>query len=211
MPENKAVDKPSPALLRKDWKNDKEVDAMNQGHIFDGTALTVFFAQLSAAIAAGNTTITELGAVEVLDNLRVKQPRSKGPSFATIAAVGVNAALPHYTPSEATNRNITDHELFLVDSGGQYLGATTDVTRTVHFGKPRPEEIAVYTKLLMGCIDLVTMIFPEKKTMGDLEVVVRRPLYSLGMDYGHGSTHGIGAMLSVHEGKLSIISANWWY
>jgi len=112
----------SPALIRKDYKNSVESAGMKRAHVKDSVALCVFLARLSKDINEGVTSWTELSAVSALDDLRWKQPLSRGPSFETISAVGINAALPHYEPAPDTNRNITNSEVLLIDSGGHYLG-----------------------------------------------------------------------------------------
>ncbi|KDR18194.1 Xaa-Pro aminopeptidase 2 [Zootermopsis nevadensis] len=198
VPEGKAVFSVSPVLLMKDRKSDIEAKGMQNAHIRDAVALCQFLSILEEGVAAGEIW-DELSAVSTLQLLRTAQSLSLGPSFGTIAAFGPNAALPHYEPTFETNRVIDDTSVFMLDSGGQYLDGTTDVTRTIHLGTPTNIEREIYTNLLMGCIDIASTIFPEGQTLSSLEILIRAPLYSLGLNYGHGSTHGIGFCLAVHE------------
>lgn len=188
----------SPVLYMKATKNSVEAMGMRRAHVKDAVALIEMLAILSEEVPAGKYWDEQM-VVEALAKLRWKQENSHGPSFDTIAAFGKNAALPHYEPSNATNVPITTDNLLMIDSGGQYSEGTTDVTRTVHFGTPTPVQVEVYTKLLKGCIDLASVKFPKGYTMQNLEIVLRAPLFSLGLQYGHGSTHGIGHFLAVHE------------
>lgn len=196
--EGRAVFAASPALLMKDRKSDIEAQGMHNAHIRDAVALCQFLCTLEEGVAAGEIW-DELSAVTALERLRTAQLLSLGPSFGTIAAFGPNAALPHYEPTVETNRVIDDTSVFMLDSGGQYLDGTTDVTRTIHLGTPTDIEREIYTSLLMGCIDIASTVFPEGQTLSSLEILIRAPLYSLGLNYGHGSTHGIGFCLAVHE------------
>ncbi|XP_069700118.1 xaa-Pro aminopeptidase ApepP-like [Periplaneta americana] len=188
----------SPVLLMKDVKNDVEAVGMHNAHVRDAVALCQLLQMLETGVAAGEIW-DELAVVEKLKQLRIKQALSLGPSFGTISAFGPNAALPHYEPEPVTNRVIDDTSLFMLDSGGQYLDGTTDVTRTIHLGTPTEAQREIYTSLLMGCIDIVSTTFPEGQTLQTMEILIRRPLFSLGLNYGHGSTHGIGSCLAVHE------------
>ncbi|PNF27724.1 hypothetical protein B7P43_G12791, partial [Cryptotermes secundus] len=198
VPEGKAVFAVSPVLLMKDSKSDIEGHGMQNAHVRDAVALCQFLSMLEDGVAAGEIW-DELSAVSTLERLRTAQSLSLGPSFGTIAAFGPNAALPHYEPTFETNRIIDNTSVFMLDSGGQYLDGTTDVTRTIHLGTPTDTEREIYTSLLMGCIDIASTVFPEGQTLSSLEILIRAPLYRLGLNYGHGSTHGIGFCLGVHE------------
>lgn len=127
-----------------------------------------------------------------------------GPSFDTISASGPNGAIVHYRASPATNRPVTRSHLFLCDSGGQYIGGTTDVTRTLHFGEPTAYERRCFTRVLQGHIALDSTVFPAGTTGYQLDAVTRRPLWREGKDYRHGTGHGVGAFLNVHEGPHGI-------
>ncbi|XP_049799678.1 xaa-Pro aminopeptidase ApepP-like [Schistocerca nitens] len=197
-PEHKIQREISPVLLMKTRKNSVEAMGMWNAHIRDGVALCQFLADLEHGVLNGEYW-DELQAVEILEQYRLRQVYNNGSSFGTIAAFGLNSALPHYQSTNSTNLRIDTSGLFMLDSGGQYLDGTTDVTRTMHYGVPTEEQRTIYTKLLMGCINIATTIFPEGKTLSELEILIRAPLYSLGLNYGHGSTHGIGSFLAVHE------------
>nr|CAD7573278.1 unnamed protein product [Timema californicum] len=150
-------------------------------------------------VESGRQEWDELRVISSLADLRRAQALNHGLSFPTIAGFGPNSALPHYESNNVTNRVLDTSSLFMLDSGGQYLDGTTDVTRTMHYGTPTNLEREIYTNLLMGCINLASTKFPEGQTLNTLEVLIRAPLYSMGLDYGHGSTHGVGTFLGVHE------------
>ncbi|KAK7869481.1 hypothetical protein R5R35_008195 [Gryllus longicercus] len=188
----------SPLLLMKDRKNKVEADGMRWAHVKDAIALCQLLYELEKGIAAGEYW-DELKVEDRLAKLRSLQKDNEGPSFETIAAFADNAALPHYTVTLETNKVIDNSSVFMLDSGGQYLDGTTDVTRTIHLGTPSPKQKEVYTNILRGCIDIVSTTFPEGQTLNTLEILIRAPLYSMGLNYGHGSTHGIGSFLGVHE------------
>ncbi|KAK6628402.1 hypothetical protein RUM43_002214 [Polyplax serrata] len=200
----------SPALKRKAHKNPTEVAGMKACHIRDGVVVSQFLAKLEREVTAGSGNWTELKAVETINELRRKQKYNAGISFGTIAAFGRNAANAHYEPSAQTDTAIDGSSLFMLDSGGQYYDGTTDCTRTVHFGTPREIEREIYTNLLIGCIDLVTVTFKQGYTLKELEILVRSPLYERGLDYGHGTTHGIGSFLAVHETFNSTYHVNFF-
>ncbi|EEB12561.1 Xaa-Pro aminopeptidase 2 precursor, putative [Pediculus humanus corporis] len=203
VPEDKISMIVSPALLLKDYKNPVEIAGMKSSHVRDGLVVCQFLSRLEKEVTGGSTNWTELKAVEYLDNLRTKQKYNAGISFGTISAFGKNAASAHYQPTPETDTLIDTTQVYMLDSGGQYYDGTTDCTRTVHFGEPRDIEKEVYTRLLMGCIDLATLTFKEGYTLKELEIMIRAPLYEAGLDYGHGSTHGIGSYLAVHEGIIT--------
>nr|CAD7454494.1 unnamed protein product [Timema tahoe] len=230
----------SPVLLTKTMKNDVEAAGMRDAHIRDAVALCQMLHRLDEDVESGRQEWDELRVISSLANLRRAQPLNHGLSFPTIAGFGPNSALPHYESNNVTNRVLNTSSLFMLDSGGQYLGespripagnkrvttiqtkvmafqdrypnsllhvpgdvfpdGTTDVTRTMHYGTPTNLEREIYTNLLMGCINLASTRFPEGQTLNTLEVLIRAPLYSMGLDYGHGSTHGVGTFLGVHEG-----------
>nr|CAD7263920.1 unnamed protein product [Timema shepardi] len=155
--------------------------------------------QIFQTVESGRQEWDELRVISSLADLRRAQALNHGLSFPTIAGFGPNSALPHYESNNVTNRVLDTSSLFMLDSGGQYLDGTTDVTRTMHYGTPTNLEREIYTNLLMGCINLASTKFPEGQTLNTLEVLIRAPLYSMGLDYGHGSTHGVGTFLGVHE------------
>ncbi|XP_015596687.1 xaa-Pro aminopeptidase 2 [Cephus cinctus] len=198
MPSNKIQLLPSPVLLRKDRKNDVEAAGMKHAHVKDAVALIQFMGLIEREMAE-DVYWDELKAVETLSKLRTKQAYNRGDSFSYISAFGPNSALPHYMPTSETNLQILKNSTFMLDSGGQYYDGTTDVTRTIHYGIPTEQQIASYTALLVGCIDLASLVFPAGVSLRTSDILIRAPLYKLGKNYGHGSTHGIGAFLGVHE------------
>ncbi|EDN66182.1 metallopeptidase, family M24 [Beggiatoa sp. PS] len=125
-------------------------------------------------------------------------------SFETISAVGANAAIVHYQSTPETNQKLQPNTLYLVDSGGQYLDGTTDVTRTIAIGTPTTEQKACFTRVLKGHIRLATCRFPKKTTGSQLDILARHALWQAGLDYDHGTGHGVGSFLSVHEGPQGI-------
>ncbi|XP_063232294.1 xaa-Pro aminopeptidase ApepP-like [Bacillus rossius redtenbacheri] len=199
VPNEKRYFATSPVLLKKAIKNEVEIRAMRNGHLKDAVALCQMLATLEDDIENEKRDWDELSVAMEVTKLRMAQEGCVGPSFGTISAFGAHSSMAHYQPDHNSNIAVTRASLFMLDSGGQYPGCTTDVTRTMHYGTPTPLQIDIYTRLLIGCIDLVSTVFPAGSTMGQLEVVLRRPLYALGLDYGHGSTHGIGSFLGVHE------------
>lgn len=144
----------------------------------------------------------EQRVTRVVNEFRYETELGRGNSFETIAAYGANGAKPHYETSNSTNIPINTTSTLVLDSGGQYLDGTTDVTRTLHFGTPTEEQKLAYTRVLMGCIDLSMLIFPAHLQISAADVVARAPLWQVGLDYMHGTGHGVGAFLSVHECKF---------
>lgn len=128
----------------------------------------------------------------------------RGPSFATIAGYGANGAIIHYKPKSSNSAILGTKKVFLLDSGAQYVDGTTDVTRTLHFGEPTPWECRCFTLVLKGHIALATLLFPEGVMGSRFDCVCRQPLWAFGLDYNHGTGHGVGAHLNVHEGPQTI-------
>ncbi|KAK7068100.1 Xaa-Pro aminopeptidase 2 [Halocaridina rubra] len=145
-----------------------------------------------------------MSAVEKVKDFRNQQKDFMGISFGTISAFGSNGAVTHYEPQRETNKQIDNTSLYLLDSGGQYKDGTTDVTRTMHYGDPTPYQIETYTRVLQGAIDLASLIFPEGTGDTDVDIVTRKHLYEVGLDYRHGTGHGIGMYLNVHEAPTQI-------
>src|SRR5690606_9705335 len=135
---------------------------------------------------------------------RARQPHFVSPSFGTIAAFNANGAMPHYHATEQSHAVIQGDGLLLIDSGGQYLGGTTDITRVVPVGQVTAEQKADYTAVLKGMIALATAVFPEGMAAPVLDAIARAPLWRVGADYGHGTGHGVGYFMNVHEGPQSI-------
>ncbi|ODN06449.1 Xaa-Pro aminopeptidase 1 [Orchesella cincta] len=204
IPESRRVTKVAPIALMKTIKNSVEVDGMKNCHIRDAVAVCCFFGWLENALKAGEV-VTEVSAATKLEEFRKKQANFIGLSFETISGSGPNGAIVHYNPNTATeSRRLALGDVYLVDSGGQYLDGTTDITRTVIFGKPTEFQKECYTRVLKGQIQLVTSIFPDKLVGNYLDSFARKALWEVGLDYAHGTGHGVGSYLNVHEGPSGI-------
>ncbi len=191
-----------PCAMAKAVKNETELNGTAQAHRRDGAALTRFLAWLSRAATGGG--LGEIAAAQKLDALRADGDRFRGPSFPTISAAGPNAAVVHYRAKPGTEGTLEDGGLYLVDSGGQYLDGTTDVTRTVAIGRPSAEMRDRFTRVLKGHIALAGARFPKGTTGSQLDALARRALWEAGLDYDHGTGHGVGCYLGVHEGPQRI-------
>ncbi|MFN3626055.1 MAG: aminopeptidase P family protein [Hyphomicrobium sp.] len=196
---------PDPVLALKAIKNSTEIKGARAAHLRDGVAVTRFLAWLDGAVATG--TLDEIEAVRRLEGFRRATNQLREISFDTISGSGPNGAIVHYRVSEATNRKLKPGELFLIDSGAQYLDGTTDITRTVAVGKPTAEMRDRFTRVLKGHIAIATARFPKGTRGIDLDPFARRALWQAGLDFDHGTGHGIGSYLSVHEGPQSISRA----
>ena len=194
-----------PCILPKAIKNSAEIGGTRAAHIRDGAAVVRFLAWLDQATARG--PVDEISAVKQLEAFRRETKILKEISFATISGSGPNGAIVHYRVTEATNRTLQPGELFLIDSGAQYADGTTDITRTVAIGTPSPEMCERFTAVLRGHIAIATARFPKGTRGVDLDPFARRALWDVGLDFDHGTGHGIGSYLSVHEGPQSISRA----
>jgi Xaa-Pro aminopeptidase len=194
---------PDPCQAMKAVKNPIELEGMRNAHRRDGVALTRFLHWLEQQVTAG-APLSELSVAERLEAFRREDPLLRDLSFPTIAGFGANGAIVHYRASEASNQAIRAPGLLLLDSGGQYLNGTTDVTRTIAIGTPSEEQKHAYTTVLKGHIQLAMAIFPQGTCGSQLDVLARDPLWRAGMDYDHGTGHGVGCYLSVHEGPQRI-------
>jgi Xaa-Pro aminopeptidase len=175
---------------------------MRQAHIRDGAALTRFLAWVSHEAPRGH--LTEIEAAEALEGYRRAEKSLVDISFDSISGAAPHAALPHYRVTRSSNRAIGRNEIYLIDSGGQYPDGTTDVTRTMIVGEPSDEMRDRFTRVLKGHIALAMVRFPEGTTGAALDAFARKPLWDAGLDYDHGTGHGVGAYLSVHEGPQNI-------
>ena len=191
-----------PCALPRACKNETELDGARAGHRRDGAALTRFLCWLAKTAPAGG--LTEVAAAEKLGGLRAEVELYRGPSFQTIAGSGPNGAIVHYHATPESDRTMVPGELLLVDSGGQYLDATTDVTRTVAIGAPHDAQRRHFTAVLKGHIALATTRFPVGATGSQLDPLARHALWQMGLDYDHGTGHGVGSYLGVHEGPHRI-------
>ena len=191
-----------PCQLPKAIKTSFQLNGIRAAHLRDGVSLTRFLAWLATNAAGGS--LTERTAAKTLESMRLNNKHFKGLSFPTISGAGPNGAIVHYSVSPKTDRLLEEGNLFLVDSGAQYLDGTTDVTRTVAIGTPTESMVHHFTLVLKGHIALATARFPEGTCGSQLDVLARRALWAEGLDYDHGTGHGVGHFLSVHEGPQRI-------
>ncbi|KAL0449980.1 UNVERIFIED_CONTAM: Aminopeptidase P1 [Sesamum latifolium] len=213
----------SPLALAKAIKNPIELEGLKNAHIRDGAAVVQYLVWLDNQMqeiygAAGyfvdgevnkkdqprTAKLTEVSVSDKLEGFRASKEHFRGLSFPTISSVGPNGAIIHYCPEAETCAELDPNSMYLFDSGAQYLDGTTDITRTVHFGKPTSHEKACYTAVLKGHIGLGNARFPTGTTGHILDVLARLPLWKYGLDYRHGTGHGIGSYLNVHEGPHQI-------
>jgi Xaa-Pro aminopeptidase len=191
-----------PCQLPKACKNPVEIEGARKAHIRDGAALTRFLAWFAREAPAGE--LTEIEAAQALEGYRRATGALSDLSFGSISGAAPHAAIPHYRVTHSSNRRIHANEIFLIDSGGQYPDGTTDVTRTVIVGTPTSEMRDRFTRVLKGHIALATLRFPEGTTGSAIDAFARLPLWQAGLDYDHGTGHGVGSYLSVHEGPQNI-------
>jgi Xaa-Pro aminopeptidase len=191
-----------PIALMKAVKNAVEIDGARAAHRRDGAAVVRFLAWFEREAPRGN--LTEIDAVAALESFRRDTGLLKDVSFPTIAGAGPNGAIVHYRVTRASNRRINAGELFLVDSGAQYEDGTTDITRTVAVGAPSAEMRERFTRVLKGHIALARAVFPDGTTGAQLDTLARQYLWAAGLDFDHGTGHGVGSYLSVHEGPARI-------
>jgi Xaa-Pro aminopeptidase len=186
-----------PTALMKARKNAAELHGARQAHLRDGAAMARFLSWLAREAPGG--ALTEIDAVAALEAERAKTGLLRDVSFTTIAGAGPNAALPHYRVTDASNRRI-EPGIFLVDSGGQYEDGTTDITRTMAIGEPSAEMRDRYTRVLKGHLAISRAVFVKGTSGAQLDALARLPLWQAGLDFDHGTGHGVGSYLSVHEG-----------
>jgi Xaa-Pro aminopeptidase len=194
-----------PCQMPKACKNRVELSGIRAAHRRDGAALTRFIAWLAAEAPKGK--LTEKAAADVLEAMRAGGRFFQGLSFPTISGAGPHGAIVHYRVTAETNRKLRPGEMYLLDSGAQYLDGTTDVTRTLFIGGGKPPTAAMkdhFTRVLKGHIQLATVRFPEGTSGSQLDVLARRALWQAGLEYDHGTGHGVGHFLSVHEGPQRI-------
>lgn len=194
----------SPIDELKLLKTKEEIDGAISAHYKDGIALCKYFAWLEHEIGHNCELIDEVEASDKQELFRKEQENFVGLSFETISSTGPNAAIIHYAPKRDDCSVINPNKIYLNDSGAQFLEGTTDTTRTLHFATPSQEEIDNYTLVLKGNIALATLTFPEGTTGFMIDSIARQYLWKYGLDYRHGTGHGIGAYLNVHEGPIGI-------
>jgi Xaa-Pro aminopeptidase len=201
----KVVDMTDPCALPRATKNAAELDGARAAHLRDGAAVTRFLRWI--ATEAGSGAVDEIAAAKKLETFRAETGRLVDLSFDTISGAEANGAVVHYKVSTATNRRLKPGSLYLVDSGAQYADGTTDITRTVAIGRPTAEMRDRFTRVLKGHVALATAKFPAGTTGHQLDSLARRPLWEAGLDYDHGTGHGVGSFLGVHEGPQRIAKA----
>lgn len=199
------VDLTDPCALPRATKNETELRGTRAAHVRDGAAVTRFLHWI--AMNAQDGSIDEIRAAKALEEFRAETGKLVDLSFDTISGAGENGAVVHYKVSTATARKLTPGELFLIDSGAQYQDGTTDITRTVPIGAPTTEMRERFTLVLKGHIALATARFPIGTTGTQLDVLARKALWDAGLDYDHGTGHGVGSFLGVHEGPQRIAKA----
>ena len=192
----------SPVFRLKSIKNKVEMAGVRRAMIKDGVALTRFFIWLEENLTGGK--LNEYNIDEQLYLFRSQQENFKGESFSTIAGFGPHGAIVHYKASPESASALKPNNLFLLDSGGQYLDGTTDITRTVALGTPSVKQKLDFTLVLKGHIALATAIFPAGTRGSQLDILARKAMWDLGINYGHGTGHGVGHFLNVHEGPQNI-------
>ena len=195
----KVVEYINPAQLLKSCKTDAELAHVRETMEKDGAALCEFFAWFEQ-----QGEVNELDVDEHICAARARQQGFVSPSFGTIAAYNANGAMPHYQATQQSHARIEGDGLLLIDSGGQYQGGTTDITRVVPVGKVSAEQIRDFTLVLKGMVSLSMLVFPEGIAGQQIDVLARQPLWEQGLDFGHGTGHGVGYFMNVHEGPQSI-------
>jgi Xaa-Pro aminopeptidase len=193
---------PDPCALPKACKTPAEIAGARAAHLRDGAAMAEFLAWLDAEAPKGG--LTEIAVVARLEDFRRAGGDLRDISFETICGAGPNGAIVHYRVSEATDRPVTPGEILLVDSGAQYLDGTTDVTRTVAIGPVRADAVRPFTLVLKGLIAMSRLRWPAGLAGREIDAVARTPLWAAGLDYDHGTGHGVGSYLGVHEGPAGL-------
>src|SRR5678815_3633372 len=191
-----------PTILPKAIKNPAEIAGQKAAQTRDGAAISRFLHWIDEAAPKGE--VDELIASDKLESLRRESPELRDLSFDSISGAGPNGAIVHYKSSEKTNRKLEKGTLYLIDSGGQYVDGTTDITRTVPIGEPTEEMRDRFTRVLKGHIAIATAVFPKGTRGSQLDSFARRPLWEAGLDYAHGTGPGVGSFLAVHEGPQRI-------
>ncbi len=199
------VNMTDPCALPRAAKNDTEIDGARAAHIRDGAAVTQFLHWLATEAQSGD--IDEITAAKKLESFRAEHHDLRDLSFDSISGAGANGAICHYRVSTETNAKLEKGTLFLIDSGGQYPDGTTDITRTAPIGAPTDEMRDRFTRVLKGHIALARLKFPAGTTGHQIDAIARKPLWDVGLDYDHGTGHGVGSFLGVHEGPQRIAKA----
>jgi len=196
------VSRRSPVVDLKAVKNEAELSGFRNAHVRDGVAMVRFLSWLEEAVPKGG--VTEVSAADRLLAFRAEGDLFQGESFGAISAFGAHGAIVHYDPRGGDDAPLVPAGLYLIDSGAQYLDGTTDITRTVALGAPTSEQKDRFTRVLKGHIDLALTAFPAGTCGTQLDTIARKPLWDAGLNYGHGTGHGVGAYLNVHEGPQAV-------
>uniref|UniRef100_A0A914VX85 Uncharacterized protein n=1 Tax=Plectus sambesii TaxID=2011161 RepID=A0A914VX85_9BILA len=204
VPKKSRLSKSSPVCLMKAIKNQTELDGMRNAHLKDAVAHCEFLLWLENEMKHPSAELTERSVADHFEKLRAEQADFVSLSFETISAVGAHAASPHYSLTDQSNCPLAKDQVYLVDSGGQYRDGTTDVTRTVCFDEPTPYQKKCFTLVLKGHIQLAKQKFPERTNGMRLDTLSRMGLWDVGLDFRHGTGHGVGHYLNVHEGPAGI-------
>jgi len=196
------IEQMNPTTKLKSVKNSVEIEGMKNALRRDGVAMVKFFHWLEKSI--GKFPITEVSSAEKMQEFRAESDMYLGESFETITAYGANGAIVHYTANAENNSELKPEGFFLTDSGGQYYDGTTDITRMIHLSEPTEEEMLDYTNILRGVIELSMAKFPKNTRGAQLDVLARQYIWKNAQNYMHGTGHGVGCFLNVHEGPQSI-------
>ncbi|MCF6303030.1 MAG: aminopeptidase P family protein, partial [Devosiaceae bacterium] len=202
----KLIEKPDPVLLAKAIKNDAELAGMREAHKLDAIAMIKFLHWFDQHAPTG--MLSEIDIATALESFRREEKTLVDISFDTISGSGPNGAIVHYRVTQSSNRKLVPGELMLVDSGGQYLSGTTDITRTMFTGSATKQQKDRNTRVLKGMIAISTLQFLPKTTGAHIDILARQFLWQVALNYTHGTGHGVGAFLSVHEGPASISPIN---
>lgn len=201
-PECGVLNRMSPVTLLKSIKNETEISGMRKAMIKDGVALTRFFIWFEKSVNSGE--LTEISVAQKLYDFRAEQGNFFGESFGTIAGYAGHGAIVHYKADEKSNAKILQEGILLLDSGGQFFEGTTDITRTITLGNPTPQQKTDFTLVLKGHIGIATAIFPVGTRGSQLDILARKAMWDRRLNYGHGTGHGVGHFLNVHEGPQNI-------
>ncbi|WP_328765962.1 aminopeptidase family protein P [Devosia aurantiaca] len=200
----RVIEKRDPVLGPKSIKNEAELAGMREAHKLDGVALAKFLHWFDGEAPKGQ--LTEIGIVTALEAFRREEETCVDASFDTISGAGPNGAIVHYRVTKKTDRTLNAGEIMLVDSGAQYLSGTTDITRTLFTGSATAEQKDRFTRVLKGMIAISLARFPRGTTGAQIDILARQYLWQDGVTYNHGTGHGVGAFLGVHEGPVGISS-----
>ncbi|MBN2738447.1 MAG: aminopeptidase P family protein [Spirochaetales bacterium] len=198
----------NPVEYYKALKSETEIKNMIKAHTIDGSAVTKFLCWLQKESSTNG--VTELSAAKKLEEFRRQAKAYQNDSFHPISAFGPHGAIVHYSHTKESSIPITENGLYLIDSGAHYLFGTTDITRTIAIGQASSEQKEMYTRVLKGFIHLITTSFPQGTSGSQLDVLARQYLWEIGLDYGHGTGHGVGYFLNVHEGPQAISPSRGW-